>query len=271
MTDLLDQLSCLDDAQQEMLDLVVRLCNQNSGTLNLDGLDAVKSLLVEAYADLGGELSVLDVNPQTIVDDQGEISTRRLGQALHITKRLNAPVRIMLCIHMDTVYGVQHPFQKCEMLDENRLNGPGVADAKGGLVVMLYALKALEQSPLADQVGWEVFINPDEELGSPGSAQLIREMAPHCHFGLLFEPAYDDGSMVSWRKGVGNFTFVVRGRAAHSGREFDRGRNAIVACARLMGEIDQLNGDPDVTYNVGRISGVIVRTIELLSCHDPLH
>jgi glutamate carboxypeptidase len=161
----------------------------------------------------------------------------------------------MLCIHMDTVYPKEDAFQVCRMTEGGQLNGPGVADAKGGLVVMLYALKALEQSPLAGKIGWEVIINADEEVGSPGSGKLIRARASHCNFGLLFEPALPGGHLVSWRKGSGDFTFVVRGKSAHSGRDFNQGRNAIVALARLLDEIDKLNGEPDVTLNVGRISG----------------
>ncbi len=252
---LIDNLAWLDNKSSDMLDLVIELCDQNSGTYNLAGLADVKKLLIREFATLGGELEVLDINPQEIVDDSGEVTQQPLGQAIHIVKRPEAPFRVMLCIHMDTVYGVDHSFQKCKMLDNGHLNGPGVADAKGGLVVMLFALRALEQSPIADQIGWEVLINPDEELGSPGSADLIAERASHCHVGLLFEPAYSDGAMVSWRKGVGNFSFVVRGRSAHSGREFEKGRNAIAACARMMDEIDQLNTDPEVTFNIGKISG----------------
>ena len=161
----------------------------------------------------------------------------------------------MLCIHMDTVFGEDDEFQICKMTEGGQLNGPGVADAKGGLIVMLYALMALEQSPLAGKIGWEVIINPDEELGSPGSERLIRSRATGCDFGLLFEPALPGGHLASARKGSGDFTFIVHGKSAHSGRDFSEGRNAIVALVRLLDEIDRLNGEPDVTLNVGRISG----------------
>ena len=71
----------------------------------------------------------------------------------------------MLCIHMDTVYEATHSFQTCTWLDDHTLNGPGVADAKGGAVVMLNTLLALEQSSLAGKIGWEVILNPDEDRG----------------------------------------------------------------------------------------------------------
>ncbi|MFT5301372.1 MAG: glutamate carboxypeptidase [Mariniblastus sp.] len=255
MNHLLDHLTLLDNQQDSMLHLVRELCDVNSGTFNLDGLETVKSMLIENFAELGGEIQVLDCHPLSMVDEGGKEVQQELGQMIHITKWPDAPQRILLCIHMDTVYGVDHPFQKCQSREDGNLNGPGVADAKGGLVVMLNALKTLEASPLAGKIGWEVLINPDEEIGSPGSVQVINEIAGRCDLGLLFEPSLPDGTLVSWRKGSGNFTFVVRGRAAHAGREFEKGRNAIAALARLLDCIDQLNTDPEVTYNIGRVRG----------------
>ena len=255
MNQLLAHLDWLNDKQSEMLDLVIDLCDQNSGTKNLPGIVAVREKLLAAYQPLGGEVELLETDPHEMVDDQGETIADPLEKAIHIVKRPDASKRVMLCIHMDTVYPEDHPFQKCVTLDNGHLNGPGVADAKGGLVVMLYALKLLEQTPLAEKIGWEVLINPDEEIGSPGSKRLIQSRAPHCNFGMLFEPSLPDGTLVSWRKGTGNFTFVVRGKAAHSGREFEKGRNAIVALSRLLDHVDQLNVNPDVTFNCGRISG----------------
>ena len=255
MQPLLEHLDWLDDQQPAMVALVQSLANVNSGTMNLEGLAKVREMLVESFALLGGDLRTVPVAPLETVNANGELVQQPLGEAIHICKRPDIRPRVLLCIHMDTVYGIQHPFQTCTQLDEQRLNGPGVADAKGGLVVMLRALQTLERSPLADRLGWEVIINPDEELGSPGSASFLKERASQADVGLLFEPTLPDGTMVSWRKGTGNFSFVVKGRAAHSGRDFANGRNAIVALARLINRIDQLNTDPDVTYNAGRIEG----------------
>ena len=211
--------------------------------------------MTREYSSLPGQLEIRDVDPLEIVDDQANIVSQQLGKLLHIENRKPDTPTALLCIHMDTVYPVDSEFQKCRPLDDGRINGPGVADAKGGLVVMLYALKALEQSPWAGSIGWEVIINPDEELGSPGSERFLKERAQAADFGLLFEPALPNGDLVSARKGVGNFTFVVRGKSAHSGREFEKGRNAVVCCSQLMTEIHQLNQQGDITYNVGRISG----------------
>lgn len=255
MEDLTKHLDWLDDQQDQMLAAIIELCNINSNTFNLTGLALVKEKLIGHFESLGGELNLIDTEPMISIDDNGRSVKQPLGEIIHIEKHPDAAKKIMLCIHMDTVYSEDDEFQRCQTTEGGQLNGPGVADAKGGLMVMLYALKALEQSPLAGKVGWEVIINPDEELGSPGSESFIRSRASKCDFGLLFEPALPGGHMVSWRKGSGNFTFIVRGKSAHAGRDFSEGRNAITALARLLGEIDRLNGEPDVTYNVGKISG----------------
>ncbi|MEM9942673.1 MAG: hydrolase [Planctomycetota bacterium] len=253
--DLLSYLSPLDKQSDEMLKLVLELCNQNSGTFNTDGLSDVANILLPQLEELEGEIQVRESKPMTAVDDSGMLIERNLGSMIHVIKYPEAEFKVLLCIHMDTVYPPDHSFQQCQRLDNGHINGPGVADAKGGLVVLIHALKSLESSPFAGKIGWEVLINADEEIGSPGSVDVMTEIAQRCDVGLLFEPSLPDGTLVSWRKGSGNFTFVVRGKAAHAGREFENGRNAIVALARLIDEIDCLNTDPDVTFNAGMISG----------------
>ena len=269
----LQQLEWLNDAQPEILNRVIELCNLNSGTGNLAGISQVGDLLTQWFGELGATFESIALPPREFVDSRGLVVEQSLGSALHFVKRADVRPRILLCIHMDTVYGPQDPFQECRMLSREHhaeeisrlmesddlprqvVNGPGVADAKGGLMIMLYALQALERHPLAKHLGWEVIINPDEELGSPCSNQFLRARAAEANYGLLFEPALPDGTLVSWRKGSGNFDFVVRGRAAHSGREFEKGRNAIAALSQLLCQVHELNTDPEITYNVGRIEG----------------
>ena len=255
LTDLLSQLDWLNDQQPAMVELVERLCNQNSGTHNLAGIEAVAQILVEAYQPLLAQLERLPADDVESLADDGSLIHQRLGDCLLFSKYPHADRQVLLCIHRDTVYGQDNSFQSCRWINDKTLNGPGVADAKGGLVVMLYALMMLERSPLAGKIGWKVLINADEEIGSPGSSRLINQLAPQCQFGMLFEPALPDGTLISWRKGVGNFAFQVRGRSAHAGRDFAAGRNAIVSLSHLMTQISQLNTDPEVTYNIGRISG----------------
>jgi glutamate carboxypeptidase len=127
---------------------------------------------------------------------------------------------------------------------------------KGGLVILLAALEVLEASSVAQNIGWEVLINPDEEIGSLGSRFLICEAAQRNHIGLLFEPALPDGALVSERKGSVVFTIIAKGTAAHVGRDFNAGHNAIAALARLIVKAEAYMADhPGVLVNIGEIEG----------------
>ena len=123
-------------------------------------------------------------------------------------------------------------------------------------MVMLTALEAFEQSDVAKNIGYNVLMSPDEEIGSPGSAPILAQLGKTSHVGLTYEPALADGSMAGARKGSGNFSLIIRGRAAHAGREHHLGRNAIAAMAEFIGGIEALNGQRDgVTFNIAKIDG----------------
>tara|TARA_R110002096_G_scaffold429812_2_gene643067 strand:- start:1463 stop:2407 length:945 start_codon:yes stop_codon:yes gene_type:complete len=164
--------------------------------------------------------------------------------------------------HTDTVFATNHPFQEPVWLDENTLNGPGVADMKGGIIVMLNALKAFEETELAQGVGWEILLSPDEETGSLASAPLLAEHAKSADIGLTYEPALADGTLAGARKGSGNYTIVVRGKAAHAGREFHEGRNAVVALSKVVGELAGLtDGKPGLTVNPAVVEGGVAPNV----------
>lgn len=249
-------LAILDSQQQTMLDTTIELAEINSGSLNADGVNRVLQRLQTLAASLEGQQEILKLPPFEVVNDQGELVQHPLGNALRIRKRPEAPVQIFLCGHMDTVFPVDHTFQKVKWLDKNTINGPGVTDLKGGLLIMLKALEVLEQSPWAEQIGWEILFNPDEEIGSPGSAPLICEAAKRVHLGMIFEPCMPDGSLAGQRKGSGNFSVISHGKAAHAGREHHLGRNAIRALCDFVSAMDDLNGQREgVTFNPGYIYG----------------
>jgi glutamate carboxypeptidase len=174
---------------------------------------------------------------------------------LHLTVRPTAPVQLLLTGHMDTVFAQDHAFQDTRWLEDGVLNGPGVADMKGGIAVMLAALKAVEQNAASDRFGYEVVINSDEEVGSPASAALLARAAAAKRAALTYEPAASpDGTLAGARPGSGNFTMVVRGRSAHAGRNPEDGRNALLAAADLALKLDQLKRD-GLTVNPSRIEG----------------
>jgi glutamate carboxypeptidase len=237
-------------------DELLRLSNLNSGSYNAAGVNRVADRLEQLFGPLGAQADRIALPAHTVTGDRGESIEFPIGRALRLRQRPEASLRVFLAGHMDTVFGADHPFQAARVVDDDTLNGPGVADLKGGLLVMLLALSALERSPWKDRVGWEVLFNPDEEIGSEGSAPLFREGAQRNALGLVFEPSFPDGNLAGARKGNGNFDVIVRGRAAHAGREPQLGRNAIRAAAECVAAIDQLNGKRDgVTLNVGYVHG----------------
>lgn len=204
----------------------------NSGSRNLTGLAAMADALEPVLGALGRVTRVAPT-PVDAVDASGVSRPLAHGDNLHLVVGPDAPVRVLLTGHIDTVFAADHSFQATRWLDATTLNGPGTADMKGGIAVMLGALAAVAASPFAAGIGYEVVLNADEEVSSLGSAALLREAARRCHLGLTYEPALPDGTLAGARKGSGNFAAVVTGRAAHAGREPEQGRNAVLAAADL--------------------------------------
>ncbi|MCP8891273.1 hydrolase [Sphingomonas faeni] len=226
----------------------------NSGTRNLAGLAKMAGLLGDALAILPGEITLIEPTPVDSVGADGVVSAIEHGKHLHLVVRPDAPVRMLFTGHMDTVYPVDHAFQSLKWLDDGRLNGPGVADMKGGLAVMLAALRAVEASPLAARIGYDVVVNSDEETGSFSSAALLARAAHGKVAALTYEPALADGTLAGARGGTGNFSIIVHGRSAHAGRNPEDGRNALVAAADIAVRLSKVRG-PRLAVNPARIEG----------------
>lgn len=250
-------LTHLKHHEPNMIQHLYDFCSINSGSENLIGLKIMHQALVKAFTPLEGLMESKSSSPLPSMNMSGNIIKQPYGDALFIQKRPHLKRRVLLCGHMDTVYGATHPFQTVRAVDEHQLIGPGVADMKGGLIVMLYALKAFETTPHAAHLGWDVFINADEELGSPASGPLLEQMAAQYEAALVFEPAMTaEGGLAKNRKGSGKLTLIAKGKAAHAGRAFDEGRNAISHLAEAITHIQALNHTrPGVTINVGLIKG----------------
>jgi glutamate carboxypeptidase len=226
----------------------------NSGTGNLAGLKTVAGKLADAFAVLPGDVRLVAADPVESVDSAGTVNIIQRGDHLHVRVRPEAPVQLLLTGHMDTVFAADHPFQTLKWLEDGVLNGPGTADMKAGISVILAALTALEASPLASRVGYDVMINSDEETGSQASARLIAEMAKGKTAALTYEPALPDGTLAGARPGSGNFSVVVHGRAAHAGRNPQDGRNALLAAADLALRLGALKSDT-LKVNPAKIDG----------------
>lgn len=227
----------------------------NTGTSNLPGLAKQAAALAEAFGALPGTVQLVDAAPVTAIAADGSAFDKPHGQHLVVRVRPAANRRILLTGHMDTVFPADHAFQHQRWLDEETLNGPGVADMKGGIAVMLHALLAFEQTAHALALGYDVLINSDEETGSLASAALIAELAAGKLAALTYEPAaLPDGTLAHDRGGTGNYSITFSGRSAHAGRNPHEGRNAIVAAADLILRLKALESD-DLTVNPARVEG----------------
>ncbi|MDO1558554.1 hydrolase [Brevundimonas sp. 2R-24] len=249
----------LDRLAQRGPDLIERAvgwCAQNSGSRNHDGLMRQLEALEALAATLPCAVERVALPDLVEITDAGEARHTPSPPALRLTLRPEASVQVVMTGHYDTVFPADSAFQSVRTRDDGALWGPGIADMKGGISVMFGALEAFETFPGKDRVGWTVLWSPDEEIGSPGSAQELARLGALGHLGLTFEPALPDGSMAGARKGSANFHLVVRGKAAHAGRAFHEGRNAVAGAAMIAAELHGLNGLRDeVTINVSKISG----------------
>jgi glutamate carboxypeptidase len=242
-------------AAEPMLDQVLAWAAINSGSRNLAGLERMAEVLADAFAALPGMLRLEQPQPVETIDAGGRTVKVKHGRHLHLTVRPTAPLQLLFTGHKDTVYAQDHAFQETRWLEDGILNGPGVADMKGGIAVMLAALKAVERSSHADRIGYDVVINSDEEVGSPASAGLLAQAAAGKRAALTYEPAaLPDGTLAGARPGSGNFSMVVHGRSAHAGRNPEDGRNALLAAADLALRLDAMRRD-GLSVNPSRIEG----------------
>lgn len=226
--------------------------NINSGSSHLEGLRLMAGALEERLSLLPGKLERLTLPPASELD--GEVI--QTGDALRLRFRPKAPLKILFSGHMDTVFGPHHPFQAFTLAARNQARGPGVADMKGGLLIMIEAVERFLNEDRSGNIGGELLITGDEEIGSPGSRDLIREAARSNHLGLVFESSLPGGELVCRRMGTGTFRITAQGRSAHTGRDFANGRNAVVALSSLLLACHALNTRfPDARINVGRFNG----------------
>jgi glutamate carboxypeptidase len=175
--------------------------------------------------------------------------------------------RALLIGHLDTVFPDGTARARPFRVESGIAHGPGVTDMKSGLLVGMYAILALlalgegndEEAAATGVLPFETLVyvaNPDEEIGSPSSSPIIRDLALQSDVCFVLECARANGDIVSARKGAVDLRLTVHGRAAHAGVEPEKGRSAILAAAHLVTALHALNGRwPGVTCNVGVIAG----------------
>jgi glutamate carboxypeptidase len=163
---------------------------------------------------------------------------------------------ILVAGHLDTVWPMGTLAAMPFRVEGERAHGPGIFDMKAGSFLAVHAVTSLLAQRVATPLPVTLLLTPDEEVGSPTSRALIEVEARHAAYVLIPEPAGPGGAVVTARKGVGRFALAVKGRAAHSGGNFQDGRSAVVELAHqvlaIHGMVDPARG---ITTNVAPIHG----------------
>jgi glutamate carboxypeptidase len=243
-----------DDHNAEALALLRRAVDINSGTMNFEGVRRVAELFRAELEHLGFETRWVDGAAFGRAGQLLGTRTARAGGA--------APLRVLLIGHLDTVFEKDSPFQRFEALPNGHARGPGVIDMKGGDVVMLQALKALEAAGALDRIRVTVYLAGDEEKsGHPLSLarQALVEAASHSDYALGFEdgPGRPELAVVA-RRGDTNWTLRTTGHPAHSSQIFqdDVGAGAIYEAARILdGFYRHMSGQKFLTFSPGVVVG----------------
>ncbi|MEO5985765.1 MAG: M20 family metallopeptidase [Candidatus Limnocylindria bacterium] len=221
------------------------LVNIDSGSYTPDGVNRVADFMAESLCELGAEVQRTPHRPAAGEPQLGDLVVGSLSG--------NGP-RILLIGHMDTVFDAGTAAARPYRSDGERATGPGVTDMKAGLLAGLHAIGALHEE--GEHLSITFVANPDEEIGSPFSTPVIRDLAARHDVALVLECARANGDIVSARKGIGDYVIELSGRAAHAGIEPEKGRSAILAAAHQVVALQGLNGRwPGVTVNAGVIRG----------------
>lgn len=241
----------IDKTNEAALELLIESININSGTMNFEGVKATAEHLMPHFEALGFRTWFED---GAAWNRAGHLIAEHLGSE-------NAP-KIMLIGHLDTVFEPESPFQKFEMMNDTTAKGPGIADMKGGNIIMLQALRALKEAGELDDMNIKIVITGDEELsGRPLdlSKKALIDAAKWADISIGFENG--DGSPktanVSRRGSIG-WELSVKGTRAHSSQVFreDIGAGAIYEASRILITFyEELRSEEFLTFNPGRIIG----------------
>ena len=246
-------LTTIDFEQQRTTAMLAGWVNQNSGTMNLAGVDAVRRMVEPEFKALGFQTEWIDM--------------KGAGRAGHLVARHTGAKRgkrLLLIAHLDTVFEPDSPFQRWQA-EGDRAHGPGAGDDKGGIAVIVAALRAMQAAGTLKKANITVFLTGDEEdAGNPltiSRRDLIAE-GKKADAALDFEDLAEDdcpqglcdmGSIA--RRSAGSWTLTVTGRSAHSAGVGPGNYGAIYELARIIDQFRRELPEDRLTYNVGLIGG----------------
>lgn len=218
-----------ESEQKAYLATVKQLVNVDTGTGQAPGLKTVSALLVERLKALGAEVKTSPASPSA-------------GDNIVGTFKGTGSKSFLLMVHYDTVFlpgtAAKRPFK----VEGKRAYGPGVADAKGGVAMILHSLKLLQDEKFKGFGTLTVLFNPDEETGSSGSKAIIAELARKHDYVFSYEPPDKDAVTVA-TNGINGVFLEVKGKSSHAGSAPEAGRNAAMELAHQMLQLKDL-GDP---------------------------
>ena len=224
------------------------IVNIDSGTYTKAGIDRVGSYLQERFSTFGFS---------THIDKQEDYGNHLI--ATHSGKAPHGP-RILLIGHIDTVFSEgeaeRRPFTIVQQNGKRIATGPGVLDMKSGVLIGMYSLHLLIDAQEDNYASVTFLCNSDEEIGSPSSRPIVQELARQSNAVLVLEPGRAEETVVSSRKGCGQYRVEVHGLSAHAGVEPQKGRNAILELSYQIQKMQALNGTiSGATLSVGIIRG----------------
>jgi glutamate carboxypeptidase len=242
----------VDSEQARSVALLERLVNQNSGSLNLAGVEAVGRMMRSELEPLGFTVRWVPM--------------AEVGRAGHLvaTHKGNGRGRRMLLIgHLDTVFEPDSPFQRFARKDSDTAEGPGIGDDKGGITVMVAALRAMHAAGTLRDADIEIVLTGDEEDAGAPIAVARRDLVAAAgradvaldFEGLAQEDGRDMGSIA--RRGSASWTVTARGKTGHSSGIFSAsaGNGAIYELARILAAFRSELPEPNLTFNVGLLAG----------------
>ncbi len=243
----------VDEKQQAILDELKLHVDMNTGTENISGIDVYRDVLRKDLDELGFKTETQPAPSVEILTCEG--GEMAFADSLIGSLKGDSTRRIFMNGHMDTVFPKDDEFQELLIEEDGTLKGPGVGDMKGGIVVMLNALRAVKAQGLLDDGYITIIFNADEEIGSLGSRELLLSLAEEHDIGLIYEPS-PPGKMTRSRKGLGQARLKVTGRESHAGSSHEEGVSANLELAHKIIEIEKLTDyDTGSTVNTGTMSG----------------
>ena len=234
-------LEVFNEQTAPILALVRRLAQIESPSTDKAAIDRLGAVLAAELRDLGAAVAS---DPQPAAGDN---LVARWG---------SGPGGILVMCHMDTVWDLG-TLERMPLLErEGRLYGPGVCDMKGGIALFLSVLRLLKARDRWPRRPLTALLTSDEETGSLSSRPLIEDLARQAGLVLCLEPAMVNGALKTARKGTGDLSITVHGRAAHAGVDHEKGRNAIEELAHHILSVQRLTDYASgTTVNVGVVRG----------------